>query len=249
MIKSIQILGTSAGLPTPKQGVSSYIISYKNYDVMIDFGEGTYLAWLKNDYIWKRLKYLFITHMHPDHTGGLINFLFYKKLSNSNIPIILYGPENLKEYILMCLKNQGINLNFDYKVLPILPEIRLDDNIYVKSTDMIHKLKCYAYRFNSSNFDIMVATDTLPNKNTVNLAKDCDILIHECTFLDEDVDLAYKTKHTTVSQALDIAKEANVDRLILSHFSPNIKNDLIDKLLYKQQKCVIYNEKIMINEK
>ena len=249
MIKSIQILGVSAGLPTLEQGVSSYILSFENYDVMVDCGEGTYLSWLKNNYKWKRLKYIFITHMHPDHTGGLINFLFYKKLSSSNSPIILYGPENLKEYILMCLKNQGINLNFNYKILPILPEIRLEHNINVESAEMIHQLKCYAYRFSSDNFDIMIATDTLPNKNTIKLAKDCNILIHECTFLDKDISLANKTKHTTVKQALDIAKKANIERLILSHFSPTIKKEFLDEILFNKQRCVVYNERVMINAK
>ena len=41
MIKSVQILGTSAGIPTIEQGVSSYIVSFSNYDIMVDCGEAT----------------------------------------------------------------------------------------------------------------------------------------------------------------------------------------------------------------
>ena len=231
-----------------EQGVSSYIISFKDYDVMIDCGEGTYLSWLKNHYQWERLKYIFITHMHPDHTGGLINLLFYKKLSSIDSSIIIYGPSCLEEYVIMCLKYQGINLNFQYKILPILPLIKLENDSVVKTAGMIHGLKCYAYRFNSENIDIMIATDTLPNKNTVNLAKDCDILIHECTFLDKNIDLAEKTKHTTVSQALDIASMANVDRLILSHFSDRIKKEELQKIYYNNKRCVVFNERILVDE-
>ena len=93
-------------MPLLDQGVSSYVISSDNFDIMIDCGEGTYLEWLKNNYKWERLRYIFITHMHPDHTGGLINFLFYKKLSKIDNPIIIYGPRILEEYILICLKYQ-----------------------------------------------------------------------------------------------------------------------------------------------
>ena len=248
MIQSVQILGTSAGIPSIEQGVSSYIISFKNYDVMIDCGEGTYLSWLKNHYKWKRLKYIFITHMHPDHTGGLINLLFYKKLSGIDSPIIIYGPSCLEEYVLMCLKYQGINLNFQYKISHILPLIKLQNDLVVKTAEMIHRIKCYAYRFNSDNVDVMIATDTLPNKNTVNLAKDCDILIHECTFLDKNIDLAEKTRHTTVNQALDIASKANVGRLILSHFSDRIKKEELQKIYYNNKNCVVFNERILIDE-
>ena len=248
MIKSVQILGTSAGVPSIEQGVSSYILSYRNYDVMIDCGEGTYLSWLKNDYKWNRLKYVFITHMHPDHTGGLINLLFYKKLSGIDSPIILYGPPSLEDYILICLKYQGINLNFKYKILPILPMIKLENDLVVKSAEMIHRLKCYAYRFNSDNVDLMIATDTLPNMNTINLADECDILIHECTFSDKNIDLAEKTKHTTINQVLDIAAEANVGRLILSHFSHRIKKKELENIFFNNKKCVVFNERIFLDE-
>ena len=248
MINSVQILGTSAGIPTIEQGVSSYIVSFSNYDIMVDCGEGTYINWLKNNYTWDRLRYIFITHMHPDHTGGLINLLFYKKLSRIDSPIVLVGPPELEEYILMCLRYQGINLNFNYKVLQVLPIINLKDNLQVKSSEMIHRLKCWAYRFNSENIDLMIATDTLPNDNTIKLAKNCNILIHECTFLDDNIDLAFKTKHTTLNQVFEIAEKANIDRLILSHFSKRIKKEQLDNIYFKTHKCVVNNERIIFDE-
>ena len=39
--------------------------------------------------------------MHPDHTGGLMNFLFYRKLCNIDFDIYIYGPEDLLAYINM----------------------------------------------------------------------------------------------------------------------------------------------------
>ena len=67
---NFQILGCSAGVPTQTRGVTSIIVTTSNYDIMIDCGEGTYLNWENMGYKWKNLKYIFITHMHPDHTGG-----------------------------------------------------------------------------------------------------------------------------------------------------------------------------------
>jgi len=45
------------------------------------------------------------------------------------------------------------------------------------------------------------------------------LLYHEATFLEEHQDLAVKTKHSTAKEAARIAKDANVDVLLLGHYS------------------------------
>ena len=51
-----------------------------------------------------------------------------------------------------------------------------------------------------------------------------NILYHESTFLEKHVHLAKKTKHSTALQASKIAKAANVNKLILGHFSARYKD-------------------------
>ena len=248
MIKSFQILGSSAGIPTIDQGVSCYMIETRDYDIMIDCGEGSYVSWLKNKYKWKRLKYIFITHMHPDHTGGLINFLFYRKLSNIDFDIIIYGPENLGSYINMSKEHQGVKFMFNVNCnsIKVDKEMILENDITVNADEMVHSIPCYAYRFNSDNYSIMIATDTLPNDKTIKLAYDCDLLIHESTFLDSEIKLAEKTMHTTVGQALDLAEKANVKKLILSHFSKGYSIEKLNNIYYSGNKCIVNNDKILI---
>ena len=60
------------------------MIKTKDYDIMIDCGEGSYLRLQKAGYQWNNLKYILITHMHPDHVGGLLPFLFYIWMSQEN---------------------------------------------------------------------------------------------------------------------------------------------------------------------
>ncbi|MGB8703862.1 MAG: ribonuclease Z [Gillisia sp.] len=52
------------------------------------------------------------------------------------------------------------------------------------------------------------------------------VLYHESTFLEENKDLAFPTKHSTAKQAAEIAQGAGVEKLILGHYStryPDIK--------------------------
>ena len=113
MLKRYQIIGYSAGVPTQERGVTSVMVSTSNYDIMLDCGEGTYLRWQKAGYKWKRLKYILITHMHPDHIGGLLPFLFYRKLNSIKSPLNIIGPPNLELYLADAFQHTGIKNNQD----------------------------------------------------------------------------------------------------------------------------------------
>ncbi len=70
---------------------------------------------------------------------------------------------------------------------------------------------------------IVYSGDTTPCEEMVNFAKNCDLLIHESTYKDEDKDKAEKNFHSTSSDAGRIAKQANVDKLVLTHISTRYK--------------------------
>lgn len=63
-------------------------------------------------------------------------------------------------------------------------------------------------------------TDTIFCEEAVELAQDADVLIHEATFAHQDADLAYQRLHSTSTMAAQVALEAGVKRLIMTHFSP-----------------------------
>tara|TARA_R110002051_G_scaffold313926_1_gene390441 strand:- start:6646 stop:7551 length:906 start_codon:yes stop_codon:yes gene_type:complete len=67
-------------------------------------------------------------------------------------------------------------------------------------------------------------SDTSYKPNIVPLIKNVDVLYHEATFLDDQADLAPKTMHSTAKEAASIAKQANVGKLILGHYSTRYKS-------------------------
>ena len=62
-------------------------------------------------------------------------------------------------------------------------------------------------------------SDTKYKPNIVPIIKEVDLLYHEATFLYELKDLATYTGHTTAKEAAMIAKEADVKKLVIGHFS------------------------------
>ncbi|QZZ20527.1 ribonuclease Z [Leptothermofonsia sichuanensis E412] len=63
-------------------------------------------------------------------------------------------------------------------------------------------------------------TDTIFCEAAVSLAQDADVLIHEATFAHQDAELAYQRLHSTSTMAAQVALAAQVQQLIMTHFSP-----------------------------
>ncbi len=81
------------------------------------------------------------------------------------------------------------------------------------------KSKDYIIPVSIKGRSIVISGDTSPFKRMISFSKDCDVLIHEATFLHELKERSLETLHTTALEAAKIAKEANAKILILTHFS------------------------------
>ena len=66
--------------------------------------------------------------------------------------------------------------------------------------------------------------DTKPCQNAIDLAKGAKLLLCESTYLEEHRDLAKSHDHMTAKQAATIAKQAGVQKLILTHFSARYRD-------------------------
>jgi len=73
---------------------------------------------------------------------------------------------------------------------------------------------------------VALCLDSKPCQNSIRLARNADLLIHEATFDDSRKERADKTRHSTGSQAAQIAKDAKAKKLLLTHISARYeKND------------------------
>ncbi|MGL5068918.1 MAG: ribonuclease Z [Sarcina sp.] len=68
-------------------------------------------------------------------------------------------------------------------------------------------------------------TDTRAIPEIVDFIKDSNLFVCEGTYgNDEDIDKAIQNKHMTFREAATLAKDANVEELLLTHFSPAMPN-------------------------
>ena len=71
----------------------------------------------------------------------------------------------------------------------------------------------------STGWSLAYSGDCRPSREFARAAKGCHVMIHEATFDNNLCDHAVRKRHSTTSEALDIATTAEVKYIILTHFS------------------------------
>ena len=66
---------------------------------------------------------------------------------------------------------------------------------------------------------LVVSGDTAPSAALAVAAHDADLLVHEATFVEEERERAVQTAHATATQAAELARDAGVRMLALTHLS------------------------------
>jgi len=73
---------------------------------------------------------------------------------------------------------------------------------------------------------IGISGDTMPTSELEKFFKNCDYLVFDSTFLEEEKLRAQDTCHSTAKQAATLGKNAEVKNLILTHFSARYKDEV-----------------------
>lgn len=108
----ITFLGTSAAMPSENRFLSSIAINRNGTLFIFDAGEGMQYNFIRARFGFNKKTLIFITHMHSDHILGLLGFFQTLSLQGRHMPIDIYGPELLYEYLTENIRILNINLSF-----------------------------------------------------------------------------------------------------------------------------------------
>ncbi|KAK6200508.1 beta-lactamase superfamily domain-containing protein [Scheffersomyces amazonensis] len=73
-------------------------------------------------------------------------------------------------------------------------------------------------------FKVSYSGDTRPNPRFVSIGSESDLLIHESTLDNELIEEALAKKHSTMIEAVNVARYMNCPKLLLTHFSSRYSN-------------------------
>lgn len=84
-------------------------------------------------------------------------------------------------------------------------------------------IKQYVEGFQINRKKYAYCSDTAYFEEIIPIIKDVDLLYHEATFTQDNLERAVKTNHSTAQQAAAIAFKATVNQLVIGHFSARYK--------------------------
>ena len=196
------LLGTQGG---PRVGVKRanpanlLVINGKKF--VVDAGYGVSVQMVKAGYRLQDLDYVFITHMHSDHTLEYGN-LFYNAWVTGGLkkPVQVYGPTGMKNMTEAYFKSNEIDINTrmadedraDPRKLITVHEIQQlnpvfkQDGIKVTAIKSIHPPfdETYSFKFEFNGKTVVFSGDSAYNAEMVKFAKGADYLVHEVQYED-----------------------------------------------------------------
>ncbi len=185
--------------------------------------------------------HLFFTHFHLDHIMGLP---FFPLLYSADTTITFYSPlphKETRKYLSGLMAEKYFPLDFqDTLSKKIIRKIPADTfsigSVEIDSFPLNHPQGCLAYRFKFEGKTLVFSTDTEHpekgvDKELAAFSRKADILVYDATFTPEDYLDRKGWGHSTWLAGTELAAEAGVKSLFLSHFNPNYDDQKIDGII------------------
>lgn len=147
----IHILGCGSALPTTRHNASSQVIRIGNKQFMIDCGEGTQLQLRRNHIHFSFINHIFISHLHGDHSFGLIGLISTFGLLGRTAPLHIYADAMLEKVMKPQLDFYCKDIKyplFFHSIDASKHSVIYEDNtITVETLPLNHRIPCCGFLF------------------------------------------------------------------------------------------------------
>ncbi len=269
----LKFWGVRGSIPTPgpstmRYGGNTSCLEIQCDDKLLILDAGSGLRNLGNALMGKGQAiqaHVFITHMHWDHIQGIpfftpayipgnsITFLGADEADRS-LQSIISGQMD-PTYFPIELDDMGAELNFrnlsedTYTINDIRfetlyvnhPGNALGYKFYLKDTSVVYISDNEPFDTSAVASEEMLGEDG--NQKLIDFVKDCDILIHDAQYTQEEYEKHRTWGHSPFTFTVDVALQANVGQLVLFHHDPLHDDNAVDTILESARQRVHNSDK------
>jgi len=238
------LLGTGTPNILPERYQSSIAVIVDDVPYIVDCGGGALQRMVQavheKDVSALKMRHLtrcFLTHLHPDHTTGLPDFLIAPWVLDRSETVRIWGALGTQNLVDGILKAYAIGIGehrdglapINHPLAVVVTEIDAgeiyrDERVTVTAFRAQHgTLDAYSYQFVTPDKTIVISGDTTPNNMMMKYASGCDILVHEVYSTQQFKQRSaawqayHANAHTSTIELAHIANQTRPKLLVLVH--------------------------------
>ncbi len=228
----LRLLGTGTAFHTDGRGAQSILVHPgSDAPFLVDLGPTAMSTMMTHGIECGDISRLFVTHLHGDHTAGWPFFLLNLNFLSLRKELFqVYGPTGVKRTLegLMDLcygeivESPGLGFALAYHELSIRESTGLDaSGMVFDALPMEHHASSLGYRFDVCGTSVGVTGDTRWCDNLERLARSCDVLLIECTGVEEQAHA-----HVSLDEIRERGQGLGDCRVVLVHLTDEVAANL-----------------------
>lgn len=225
----VVLLGTGGPRPDPERMGPSTLVSVGSDNIIVDAGRGVATQLVRAGVSITDYGFVFLTHHHFDHTGGLADLLFAAWNKARNQTIHVYGPRGTELMVKHLFEAYERDIWYRLSETELTVENLMDIREMVEVQDVEpglvymcdewmvaaeyvehgHALglsrdewPCLAYRITDGEDSVVVTGDAVYSERLVNFSGDADLLVACCYYAEAEItdhDTELIAKHVLMS--------------------------------------------------
>ena len=211
----LTVIGSSPAWPNPGGACSGYLVDER---LLLDCGPGV-LAKLRQREVWPSVEAIAITHLHLDHWGDLIPWVWGSLFGPGGSRPALWLPPGSRDQLRPILHRLGNEDMLDRAFDVTEYESRRPftaAGLEVTAVPVVHyDIDAYGFRVQGDRL-LAYSGDSGPCDALVELAGDADLFVAEATLERGDDDGPVRG-HLAPDEAAAAAEAAGAKRLLLTH--------------------------------
>ncbi len=229
MVLDLTVLGCAGSHTGVGRMCSGYLIEAAGKRILLDAGNGS-TGNLQRECRVRDLDAIVISHRHVDHCIDLIgcyyNLRFDPERSGRRMP--LYAAAEVHELLTGLLSGDS-PMSFDDVFEH--HEVGHGDHVQIGEVSLrfarsVHPVPTVSTRIEVEGVTVVYSGDSAGGPDLIEIARDADLLLCEATWTGDAADHP-PDLHLTAAGAAEVANEAGVQRLVLTHIAGATDRELV----------------------